>query len=137
MARILSIDYGTRRTGLAVTDPLQIIATPLEGVLTHDLEAYLTHYFQKEDVEKVVVGWPTQDDGSDSENARHVQAFINRFKKLFPNKPVILQDEYNTSNMAMQSMIQGGMKKKNRRNKINVDITSAVIILQSYLSENT
>lgn len=137
MGRILALDYGTKRTGIAVTDPLQIIATALEGVQTHLLETFLQKYFEKEVVEKVVIGWPTQSDGSDSDNARNVQAFINRFKKLFPDKPIILQDEYNTSKLALNSMIQSGVKKKDRRNKMNVDVTSAVIILQTYLSENT
>jgi putative Holliday junction resolvase len=137
VGRILAVDFGTKRTGLAVTDPLQIIATPLKGVSTHDLESFLTEYIVQESVEMLVVGWPTQADGTPSGNARHVEAFINRFKKLFPQIPVILQDEYGTSKEAMQTMISGGVKKKNRRNKLQVDITSAVIILQAYLSKNT
>lgn len=137
MGRILAVDFGTKRTGLAVTDPLQIIATPLKGLLTHELESFLKEYTLKESVEKLVIGWPTQADGSPSDNARHVEAFVNRFKKLFPNIPVVLQDEYGTSKDAMRTMISGGVKKKNRRDKLQVDITSAVIILQAYLSENT
>lgn len=136
MGRILAVDFGTKRTGLAVTDPLQIIATPLKGLQTHQLEAFLQDYIEKESVEKFVIGWPTQADGTPSENARHVEAFVNRFKKLFPKIPVILQDEYGTSKDAMRTMISGGVKKKNRRDKLQVDITSAVIILQAYLSEN-
>jgi putative Holliday junction resolvase len=136
MGRLLCIDFGTKRTGIAVTDPLQIIATPLTGVKTHELEDFLKDYLQKESVETLVVGWPTQSDGSLSENAHHVQAFVNRFKKLFPHIPVALQDEYGTSKEAMRSMISGGVKKKDRRKKIQIDVTSAVIILQAYLSEN-
>ncbi|MFT4736937.1 MAG: putative Holliday junction resolvase [Cyclobacteriaceae bacterium] len=135
MSRILAIDYGTKRTGIAVTDPLQIIATPLQGVSTHTLFDFLTSYFEKEAVEKIVVGWPTQADDSLSSNAVNVQAFINRFKKLFPDKPVLLQDEYHTSKDAMRSLIAGGVKKKQRRNKLQIDVTSAVLILQAYMSE--
>lgn len=135
MGRILCLDYGTKRTGIAVTDPMKIIATALQGISTHELEKFLINYIKQESVEKLVIGWPTQSDGSPSENARHVEAFVNRFKKLFPQIPVVLQDEYGTSKLAMESMIAGGMKKKNRRDKIQVDITSAVIILQAYLAE--
>lgn len=133
MGRILAVDYGTKRTGLAVTDPLQIIATPLEGLRTHDLFDFLENYFRKEDVEKVVVGYPTRDDGSPTSNTPHVEAFVNRFKKVFPSIPLALQDEWNTSNDAVRSMIAGGTKKKNRRNKLNVDVMSATIILQAYM----
>ena len=137
MGRILAVDFGTRRTGLAVTDPLQIIATGLQGVLTKDLFPYLKEYIATNEVEKVVVGWPTQDDGTDSDNAPNVQNFINKFKQEFPTMEVVLQDEWNTSNMAIQSMIAGGTKKKDRRNKLKVDVTSAVIILQSFMESKS
>ncbi len=133
MARLLAIDFGTRRTGLAVTDPDQIIATALDAIPTHTLENYLKDYFEKETVSTVIVGWPTKDDGSPTNNTPHVEAFVNRFKKIFPNMDVVLHDEWNTSNMAMQSMIMGGSSKKSRRNKLNIDKVSAVIILQSYM----
>ncbi|MFY0687951.1 MAG: Holliday junction resolvase RuvX [Cyclobacteriaceae bacterium] len=136
MGRLLAVDFGTKRTGLAVTDPLKIIATPLSGVMTHVLFDFLTDYLQKEEVERLIVGWPTQDDGSPTNNTPHVEAFVNRFKKIFPQVPVDLQDEWNTSNMAMQTMIAGGVKKKKRRDKLAIDKLSAVLILQAYMESN-
>lgn len=133
MGRILAIDYGTKRTGLAATDPLQIISSPLTAIPTHELIDYLKRYFEKEDVDTVVVGWPTKDDGSPTNNTKNVEAFVNRFRKVFPSMDIVLHDEWNTSNMAMSSMIAGGMKKKDRRNKLNVDKLSAAIILQNYM----
>lgn len=133
MPRILAIDYGAKRTGLAVTDPIGIIASPLEVVRSHQLEDFLTSYFQKEDVSKVIIGMPKNTDGSDTNATPLVQAFINRFRKVFPSKELILHDERFTSKMAMDAMIAGGMKKKDRQNKGNVDKVSATIILQSYL----
>lgn len=137
MPRILAIDYGAKRTGLAVTDPIGIIATPLDVVATHKLESFLTDYFDKEEVEKVVIGMPKNTDGSDTNATPLVQAFINRFKKVFPTKQLILHDERFTSRMAMDAMITGGMKKKNRQEKGNVDKISATIILQSFLESNS
>ena len=137
MARILAVDFGTKRTGLAVTDEMQIIASPLAGVSTHELEAFLSSYFKQENVEKVVLGYPLKDDGSATNNTAPVQAFANRFKKVFPEVELVLQDEWATSKMAVQSMVASGTKKKNRRNKLNVDQVSATIILQSYLEENS
>ena len=134
MGRILSIDYGAKRSGIAATDPLRIIASPVTALETQHLIEFLTSYFQQETVDEVVVGWPTQDDGSPTNNTPLVQAFVNRFKKLFPNMPVVLHDEWNTSNMAMSAMIAGGLKKKDRRNKLTIDKVSAVLILQSYLN---
>jgi putative Holliday junction resolvase len=134
LARILSIDYGSKRTGLAVTDPLKIIASGLTGIPTKDLELFLTEYFKKEEVEKVIIGHPTNWDDSDTHATPLVQAFINRFKKIFPNMPIIKVDERNTSKMAVQSMIQSGMKKKNRQNKNLVDEIAATIMLQEYLN---
>jgi putative Holliday junction resolvase len=133
MGRILAIDYGTKRTGLAVTDPLQIISSPLAGIPSIELIGFLTKYFSQEPVERVVVGWPTKDDGSNTNNTQNVLAFINLFKKKFPDMPVVLQDEWGTSKMAIKSMIAGGVKKKDRRDKNLVDKVAAVLILQSYM----
>lgn len=134
MARILAIDFGTKRTGIAVTDPLQIIATALDTVRTHDLLDFLIKYAQKEPVEAFVVGMPHRLDGSDTNNTQHVKGFIKQLRKAFPQTPVHDHDERFTSSMAMQAMIAGGMKKSDRRDKANVDKISAVIILQSFLS---
>ncbi len=133
MARILSIDYGKKRTGLAVTDPLQIIAGGLATVSTYQLFDFLKDYLQKETVEKVVVGEPWQTNGLPSENLPRVKAFVQKFNKLFPDIPVVFYDERYTSVLAHQAMIDGGLKKKARQNKALVDEISATIILQGYL----
>lgn len=133
MARILAIDYGAKRTGLAVTDPLKIIANALTVLPTHELEKFLTSYFQQEDVSTVVLGMPKNLDGKDTNATSLVRAFENRFRKVFHNKQLILHDERFTSKMALDAMIAGGMKKKDRQNKGIVDKISATIILQSYL----
>ena len=133
MPRILAIDYGAKRTGLAATDSLCIIASALDVVATHTLENYLKTYFEKEEVGKVVIGMPKNTDGSATNATPLVQAFINRFRKVFPEKELVLHDERFTSKMALDAMIAGGMKKKDRRNKGNIDKVSATIILQSYL----
>ena len=133
MGRILAVDYGLKRTGLAVTDPLRIIATALDTVPTVDLVKYLTAYLQKENVDAFVVGMPKTLMNEDSEIAPQVRAFIEVLKKSFPEKPIHLADERFTSRMAMRTMIDGGMKKKDRQVKGNVDKISATIILQSFL----
>lgn len=133
MPRILSIDYGSKRTGLAVTDPLKIIATGLAGIHTKELENFLKDYFAKEEVEQVIIGHPTNWDDSDTHATPLVQAFINRFIKLFPNMPIQKVDERFTSKMAVQSMVESGMKKKKRQNKSTVDEIAATIMLQEYL----
>ncbi|WP_207494164.1 Holliday junction resolvase RuvX [Aridibaculum aurantiacum] len=133
MARILSIDYGSKRTGLAVTDPMQIIATGLAGLHTKDLEQFLKDYFSKEQVERVIIGHPTNWDDSDTHATPLVQAFINRFVKVFPNIPIEKVDERYTSKMAVQSMVESGMKKKKRQDKKMVDEIAAIIMLQEYL----
>ncbi len=133
MPRVLAIDYGAKRTGLAVTDPLKIIASPLEALLTVQLEAFLKDYFDKEEVEIVVIGMPKNTDGSNTNATQLVNAFINRFRKVFPDKQLILHDERFTSKLAFNSMITGGLKKKDRQNKGTIDKVSATIILQSYL----
>ncbi|HEX8332551.1 MAG TPA: Holliday junction resolvase RuvX [Segetibacter sp.] len=136
MPRILSIDYGSKRTGLAVTDPLKIIASGLAGIHTKDLESYLTDYFKKEEVELVIIGHPTNWDDSDTHATPLVQAFINRFKKVFPNMRIEKVDERFTSKLAVQSMAESGMKKKNRQNKNLVDEIAATIMLQEYLQNH-
>jgi putative holliday junction resolvase len=133
MGRILAIDYGLKRTGMAVTDSLQIIATPLETVLSAELLAYLKNYVPRENVEAFVVGMPKNLKNEDSEIAPMVRMFIEELKIIFPEKTIHLADERFTSSMAMRAMIEGGMKKKDRRIKGNVDKISATIILQSFL----
>jgi putative Holliday junction resolvase len=135
LPRILSIDYGSKRTGLAVTDPLKIIATGLAGIHTKDIETYLSDYFKKEEVELVIIGHPTNLDDSDTHATPLVQAFINRFKKVFPNMPIEKVDERYTSKLAVQSMAESGMKKKNRQDKHLVDEIAATIMLQEYLQK--
>ncbi|HEX8528801.1 MAG TPA: Holliday junction resolvase RuvX [Cytophagales bacterium] len=134
MGRILAIDYGTKRTGLAVTDPLQIIATALDTVRSHDLMAYLKSYAQREPVEAFVVGLPKQLDNSPSAITPQVEAFVKHLQKTFPDTPIHRVDERFTSSMAQQVMIDSGMKKKDRQVKGNVDKISAVIILQSFMA---
>lgn len=133
MGRILAIDYGVKRTGLAVTDPLRIIATALDTVETSGLIEFLKKYFQKESVDEIVIGMPKQLNNQDSETAPAVRKFVEIFKNTFPEKPVNLADERFTSSMAQRVMIEGGMKKKDRQVKGNVDKISATIILQSYM----
>ena len=133
MGRILAIDYGVKRTGLAVTDPLRIIATALDTVETSGLIEFLKKYFQKESVDEIVIGMPKQLNNQDSETAPAVRKFVEIFKNTFPEKPVSLADERFTSSMAQRVMIAGGMKKKDRQVKGNVDKISATIILQSYM----
>ena len=133
MGRVLAIDYGKKRTGIAVTDPLRIIATPLDTYPTHELLNVLKAYIQKETVDEFVVGMPKTLSNEDSEIAPLVRKFVEMLKKTFPEKPVHLADERFTSSMAMRAMIDGGMKKKDRQVKGNVDKISATLILQSFL----
>ena len=133
MGRILSIDYGKKRTGLAVTDPLQIIAGGLATVSTLELFDFLHDYLQKESVEKIIVGDPKQSDGSPSENKARVEEFVAKLRKDFPHIPVEYYDERFTSVLAHRAMIEGGLKKKARQNKALVDEISATIILQDYM----
>ncbi len=133
MARILSIDYGKKRTGLAVTDPLQIIAGGLATVTSSKLMDWLRDYFQRETVEMVVVGEPRQPNGEPSENLARVMQFVRQFQKSFPDIPVTMYDERYTSVLAHQAMIDGGLHRKARQNKALVDEISATIILQSFL----
>lgn len=133
MARILSIDYGKKRTGIAVTDPLQIIANGLVTVGTSELTAFLKRYMAGEDVELIVVGEPRQSNGAPSENYERVRRFVDRWKKEEPSVPIVLYDERFTSVLAHRAMIDGGLKKKARQDKALVDEISATILLQSYL----
>ncbi len=133
MARILSIDYGRKRTGLAVTDPLQLIAGGLATVATSELWSWLEGYVAREQVERIVVGEPRQPNGQPSENLARVQQFVNRWRKAHPEVPVDYFDERFTSVLAHQAMLDGGLKKKDRQNKALVDEISATIILEDYL----
>ena len=133
MARILSIDYGKKRTGLAVTDPLQIIAGGLATVATSELFDYLQAYISREQVEMIVIGEPRQPNGEPSENLARVQQFVNRWRKAIPQVPIQFYDERFTSVLAHQAMLDGGLKKKARQNKGLVDEISATIILEDYM----
>ena len=133
MSRILAIDYGRKRTGIAVSDPLQIIASGLTTVPTHQLMEFLLNYIKQEQVECIIIGHPKQLNNEDSENMKNIVPFINRLKKILPDMPVQLVDERFTSVLAHQTMLAGGLKKKDRQNKALVDEISATIILQSYL----
>jgi len=136
MGRIIAIDLGTKRTGIAVTDPLKMLANPLEMVETHRLVDFLTSYFKKEDVETIVLGYPRHLDGNPNEMTPKVLSFKDRLSKMFPDKKLVLVDERFTSKMAMQTMITMGSKKKDRIEKAgNLDKVSAAIILQSYLEQ--
>ena len=133
MARILSMDYGKKRTGLAVTDPLQLIAGGLATVSTSTLFEYLTQYVAKEEVERIVIGEPRQPNGQPSENLERVKQFVNRWRKAMPQIPIEFYDERFTSVLAHQAMLEGGLKKKARQDKALVDEISATIILQDYM----
>ena len=133
MGRILSIDYGRKRTGLAVTDPLQIIAGGLATVSTSELFDWLKAYIAREQVERIVIGEPLQPNGKPSENLGRVREFVNRWKKAVPQVPIDYYDERFTSVLAHQTMLAGGLKKKDRQNKALVDEISATIILEDYL----
>ncbi|MCD8211294.1 MAG: Holliday junction resolvase RuvX [Prevotella sp.] len=133
MARILSIDYGKKRTGIAVTDPMQIVAGGLVTVCTSELLDYIDNYIKKEQVEKIVVGEPKQTNGIPSENMERVVGFIKQLKALHPEIPIELYDERFTSSIAHKAMIEGGLHKKARQNKALVDKISATIILEDYL----
>lgn len=130
----MAIDYGRKRTGIAVTDPLRIIATPLTTVATHELESFITSYINREEVDEFVIGYPRKLNNEEGEMVKYIDPFVRRLGKLFPGKPVHLVDERFTSSMAMRAMIDGGMKKKDRAVKGNVDRISASLILQSFLS---
>ena len=134
MARIIAIDYGGKRTGLAVTDPLQIIATGLATIESRELIPFLKKYFAAETVELIIIGLPKNWDDTDTHGTPLVEAAIKKLQKEFPNIPLKTVDERYTSKMARDAMLEMGMKKKDRRVKGNVDIIAATIILQEYLN---
>ena len=133
MGRILGIDYGRKRTGLAVTDPLQFVAGNLATVPTHELLQFIKDYIAREQVERIVIGLPTQLNGQPSESMKYITPFVNRLHKELPDMPVVMYDERFTSTIAHQAMIDGGMKKSDRRDKSRVDAIAATIILNDYL----
>ncbi len=133
MGRILAIDYGRRRTGIAVTDTLQIVANGLTTVPTHELIGFLKQYVQKETVDKIVVGQPKQMNNQPSESMRYIEPFLRQLAKQLPQIPVEMYDERFTSVLAHRAMLDGGMKKSARRDKAIVDEISATIILNDYL----
>lgn len=133
MARILAIDYGNKRTGLAVTDPLRITANGLDTVPTHLLISYLENYLSKEQVDIIVIGLPRQMNGEDSETMRQIRPMKKKLELKFPNIELVYVDERFTSVLAHKAMLEGGLKKKARQDKALVDKISATIILQSYL----
>lgn len=134
MPRILAIDYGQKRTGLAVTDELQIIASGLTTVTTSELMIFLENYFKQETVSKILIGEPKQMNGLPSQSAEMIEKFVAAFKLKFPEKEVVRVDERFTSKLAFQSMIDGGLSKKQRQNKALIDEISATIMLQDYLT---
>lgn len=133
MGRILAVDYGRKRTGLAVTDPAQIIANGLTTVDTHKLWEFLADYISREEVDRIVVGMPVQTNGEPSDNQRNIIPFVNRWRKNYPDIPVVEWDERFTSVLAHRTMLDAGLHKMARRNKALVDEISATIILQSYM----
>ena len=134
MSRILAVDYGKKRCGIAVTDPLKIIAGGLATVATSELLSFIKDYTTREQVETIVVGEPKQPNGQPSENLPRVRAFVAQLKKMMPTMPVEYYDERFTSVLAHEAMIDGGLKKKARQNKALVDEISATIILQDYMN---
>lgn len=134
MARILGIDYGRKRTGVAVTDPLQIVAGAIGTLPTHTVLQFIKDYVAREAVELIVVGQPTQLNGEPSESMRYITPFVNTLRKQLPGVPVVMYDERFTSTIAHQAMIDGGMKKSDRRDKGRVDSIAATIILNDYLT---
>ena len=133
MGRILSIDYGNKRVGLAVTDPLKMIATRLTTVSAEEIWTFLSGYFVREEVELILVGYPRKLNNEPSEAIRYINPFLKKFRQVYPTMPVQLMDERFTSKLAFQTMIDAGVKKKDRQNKATIDGVSATIILQSYL----
>ena len=133
MARILAIDYGGKRTGIAVTDPLQIIATGLETVPSHELIPFLKKYFETEEVELIIIGMPLNLNDTETDGTAGAKKAIERIQKAFPTMPIKTVDERYTSKMAKSAMLEMGMKKKDRQLKGNVDVIAATIMLQEYM----
>jgi putative holliday junction resolvase len=137
MGRILAIDYGNKRIGLAVTDPLQIFASPLNTVSTSGFDSFLEEYLKTEEIDAFVIGYPVQMNNQPSESVRYLKPFIKKLEKTFPHKEIHLIDERFTSRMAHRVMAEGGLKKSDRQNKWIVDKISASIILQSFLDRRS
>jgi putative Holliday junction resolvase len=137
MGRILAFDYGQKRIGLAVTDPLQIIASPLTTVGPSEIESFLQDYLKKEIVDEFVVGYPVQMNNKPSDSVKYINPFLKRLAKLFPDKQVHLADERFTSKIALRTIIEGGVKKQDRRDKSMADKISASLILQSFLEKRS
>ena len=133
MGRIMAIDYGRKRCGVAVTDTLKIVANGLRTVPAHELVQFIMEYTATEPVERIIVGLPTQLNGEPSESMRYIEPFLNRMKKVMPTMPITMYDERFTSTLAHQAMLTGGMKKSDRRDKERVDTIAATIILNDYL----
>lgn len=136
MSRIIAIDYGRKRTGIAVTDPMQLIANGLTTVPTHQLLNFLLDYIQREQVERIIVGLPRQMSNEVSENMKYIEPFVRSLKKKLPDMPIEYVDERFTSVLAHRTMLDAGLKKKDRQNKGLVDEISATIILQSYMESS-
>ena len=137
MGRIIGIDYGTKRIGLAVTDPMQIFASPLNTVSPKEFDNFIEGYLKTEDVDAFVIGYPVQMNNQPSESVKYINPFIKKLKKSFPERHIHLVDERFTSQMALRTMIDGGVKKRDRRDKSMVDKISASIILQSFLDNRS
>jgi putative Holliday junction resolvase len=135
MGRILAIDFGKKRIGLAVTDPLRIIATPLETVTAGELESFISDYLSKEEVDEFVVGYPRRMNNQPSEIVKYLEPFLKRLAGLYPGKPINLVDERFTSKIARKAMLEGGLKKQDRQDKATADRISASLILQSFLEK--
>ncbi|MFA6589681.1 MAG: Holliday junction resolvase RuvX [Bacteroidales bacterium] len=136
MGRILAIDYGRKRCGIAVSDPLKIIANGLKTVATQDLDAFFELYLKEEKVDLVVMGLPRQLNNEPSEAMRYIEPYVRKFKKKYPDIPLVYSDERFTSVLAHRAMLEGGLKKKDRRNKALADEVSATILLQDYMEYN-
>jgi putative Holliday junction resolvase len=137
MGRIIGIDYGVKRIGLAVTDPLQIFASPLMTVMTTEFYKFITGYLETDDVDAFVIGYPVQMNNQPSASVTYINPFIKRLKKTYPEKHIYLADERFTSQMAIRTMVEGGVKKRDRQDKSLVDKISASIILQSFLDNRS
>jgi len=137
MGRILGIDYGRKRIGLAVTDPFHVFASPLITVNAHEFDEFMNDYLKREEVDAFVIGYPVKMNNQPSESVKYIDPFIRRLERAFPDKPIHLADERFTSQMALRAMVDGGVKKKGRREKAMVDRISASIILQSFLDQRS
>ena len=137
MGRILGIDYGTKRIGLAVTDPLKMFASPMKTVSPGEFDNFIKDYLKTEEIDAFVIGYPVQMNNKPSESVNYINPFIKKLKKTFPEKDIYLVDERFTSRMALRTMIDGGVKKSDRQNKSMIDKISSSIILQSFLDNKS